>query len=248
MKWVKGKVISQKEWANGLFSLFVEASIPSFSAGQFIQIALDENPTLFRPYSLVNAPHEAQLEFYYSLLTEGALTPALTKLKKDEPIYLAPKAAGRFILSQVGPGEILWLFATGTGLGPFISMLKTDEPWKRFPHIVLIHSVRYLDELTHQPLIQAWQQDYAAQFHWIPIVTRERIDHVYSQRIPSLLQSGALESAAQLALSVNTSQVMLCGNPNMVEEVLTLLQERALQISRPHLAGQIHLENYWKAK
>ncbi|MBN9286385.1 MAG: hypothetical protein BGO43_12530 [Gammaproteobacteria bacterium 39-13] len=247
MKWVEGKICGQHEWAPGLYSLFVQASILPFEAGQFIQISLDA-PTykLFRPYSLVNAPDDPTLEFYYTLVKAGELTPFLPQLSIGDSIGIAERAHGRFVLSDVPEAKILWLIATGTGLGPFLSLLKTKEPWSRFEKIVLVHSVRYSNELTHQALIEMWQEQYPQQFLWVPLVTRENAVHAHRERVTTLLLSGNLEALTQLTLSALTSQVMLCGNPEMIDEVVALLLKRGLTINRIKQKGQITLENYWK--
>ncbi|MFI4938655.1 MAG: ferredoxin--NADP reductase [Candidatus Berkiellales bacterium] len=248
MKWVQAKVVSQKQWSSRLFSLFVEATIAPFIAGQFIQVAMDQNGP-FRPYSLVNAPFDPILEFYFTLLPPGVLTPQLSQLSMGSLLWVANHAAGKFTLHEIPAAKTLWLFATGSGLGPFLSMLKTAEPWQRFTNIVLVHSVRAANELSHQPLIKEWQAQHPTQFHWFPIVTQEASlinSHVLSERITTLLQSGKLERLAQLELNPTTSQVMLCGSPSMVADVCETLQKRNLVIHRPRQIGHITVENYWK--
>ena len=246
MKWIEGKVIGQNEWAPGLYSVFIEAPILPFVAGQFTQIKADATQNLFRPYSFLNSPSDPMLEFYFTLVNQGELTPQLAALSPNDKIWVAEKASGRFVLSEVPDAQILWLFATGTGLGVFLSLLKTNTPWDRFEHIVLVHSVRYTNELTHQLLIETWQEQYPEQFHWVPVVTRDQSPHVFHQRIPQLVQDGALEAATKLTLSIATSQVMLCGNPAMVSDVAQQLSQRDFQINHAKKKGHIHVENYWK--
>ncbi|MBI2792760.1 MAG: ferredoxin--NADP reductase [Gammaproteobacteria bacterium] len=247
MKWVEGKVVGQNEWSPGLYSLLVQAPILPFVAGQFTQIAVDQNDTkLFRPYSFLNAPHESNLEFYFTLVKNGQLTPLLANLSLGDKIWVAEKASGRFVLSEVPDAQILWLFATGTGLGVFLSLLKTNEPWLRFSHIVLVHSVRYSSELTHQLQIETWLEQYPKQFHWVPIVTRELSSSTLGMRLTDLLLTGRLEELTSLSLEMKSSQVMLCGNPSMVTETTALLQNRGLQLNKPKYPGHISVENYWK--
>lgn len=241
MKWINAKVIKQQQWAKGLHSIFVEAPIDPFIAGQFAQLAIEQN-TIFRPYSFVNAPQDSLLEFYYTHLPDGAFTSQLVKLEPGARIWVTQKGAGKLVLTDVPACEILWLFASGTGLGPFLSMLKTAEPWQRFKHIVLVHSVRYQDELTHATLIQSWQQQYPQQFHWYPVVTREG----NQKRITALLQSGQFEQEIGLICSTINSHVMLCGNPHMVHDLNEILKARGLLHHTPRHPGQMSLENYWK--
>lgn len=246
-KWTQGKVVTQKEWAPGLYSLFIEAPILPFVAGQFTQISVDESQKLFRPYSFANAPFEPILEFYYDLISGGKLSPFLAKLHPGDIAWVGTKAAGRFVLADVADAQTLWLFATGTGFGVFLSLLKTSEAWERFEHIVLVHSVRKVNSLTHYALIERWRQQYPGRFHWIPIVTREKVEGIFCDRMSVLLQTGKLEEMTQLPLTRITSQVMLCGNPVMVTDVSHLLEIRGLQMNRPHHPGHITVENYWKA-
>ncbi len=246
-KWVEGKVVRHKEWAQGLFSLYVKAAINPFLAGQFTQIGLPlNNKMIFRPYSFSNAPFEEELEFYYVYVPEGVLTPHLVALKEGSSLWVAEKASGRFLLDEVPGAQTLWLMATGTGLGVFLSFLKISQTWERFKNIVLVHSVRTANALSHSSLIADWQKRYPTQFHWLPIVTQEKGFDAPSKRINVLLESGELEQLMDLTLTANNSQVMLCGNPEMVKEMTALLSARGLQLHHAHQPGQIHIENYWK--
>lgn len=246
-KWVEGKIVEQKQWAPGLFSLFVQADIAPFIAGQFAQLSLTpDEPKLFRPYSFASAPHEPILEFYYDLIVGGALTPTLVEKKPGDPIWVGQKAAGRFILSEVPDASTLWMFATGTGFGVFLSLLKTAEPWQRFQQLILVHSVRKITSLSHPALIQVWQQRFPQRFHYVPVVTREPQAQIFSQRIPELLETGQLESHVKCDIAPSHSQIMLCGNPAMVAQVTQWLQGRGLQMNRPRQPGHITTENYWK--
>ena len=142
-KWVEGIVVSQRRWSDRLYSIQVDAPVEPFKAGQFGRLALEIGGEMVaRPYSFVNAPHERPLEFYYIRLDDGPLTSRLVTLASGDPIFLAPRASGFLTLSEVPPAEHLWLLSTGTALGPFLSILKTEEPWRRFSRVVLVHAVR----------------------------------------------------------------------------------------------------------
>ncbi|HRE32248.1 MAG TPA: ferredoxin--NADP reductase [Candidatus Berkiella sp.] len=240
-RFILGKVVAQKEWRLGLNSLFVDAAIEPFVAGQFTQLALDQDCYLFRPYSFVNPPSALTLEFYYSLVPGGSFSSRLMKLKPHDPIYIAKRPSGRFILSTVPDANVLWLFATGTGFGVFLSILQSQETWQRFQKIVLIHSVQNVVSLTHHQLIQNWQQQYSGRFYWVPVVTGES-----QSRITHLLASGQLEEMTGLSLSAQTSQTMLCGNPAMVHDLSELLKLRGLLVNHMRQPGHITIENYWK--
>src|SRR5579864_931064 len=149
-KWVEGTVVAQKRWTENLFSLKVNAEFGSFEAGQFAKLALEIGGEMVaRPYSFVNAPQERPFEFYYVALPEGPLTQRLCRLGSGDAIYLAPRPAGFLALSEVPAATDLWLISTGTGIGPFLSILKTEAPWQRFRHAVLVHAVRSAGELAY---------------------------------------------------------------------------------------------------
>ncbi len=150
-KWIEGTVVNQKRWTQNLFTLQVEADVAAFEAGQFAKLALAvEGEMVARPYSFVNAPKERPHEFYYVTLPDGPLTQRLQKMQAGDAIYLAPRPAGFLVLSEIPDAENLWLISTGTGVGPFLSILKTEAPWQRFRNVVLVHAVRYSEELTYR--------------------------------------------------------------------------------------------------
>lgn len=246
-RFVEGVVIDQKEWSKDLRSLLIEAPVEPFVAGQFTQLAVDESLHLFRPYSFANAPEQTTLEFYYSVLATGNLTPLLNRLVPGDRIFVAKRPSGRFTLSFVPEAKVLWLFATGTGLGVFLSMLRTQEPWQRFEKIVLVHSVQKASGLTHQDLLQNWQRQYPNQFYGISTVTGEvKASGFFSRRITALLGDGELERHLGLTLTAASSQTMLCGNPAMVHDLSALLMLRGLKMNHLREPGHITVENYWK--
>src|SRR5882762_2739670 len=157
-KWLEGTVVNQKRWTETLFSLQVEAEVAAFEAGQFAKLALAvEGEMVARPYSFVNAPNERPHEFYYVTLPDGPLTQRLSKLEAGDAIRLAPRPAGFLVLSEIPDGENLWLISTGTGVGPFLSILKSEAPWQRFRQVVLVHAVRHAEELTYRESISRLQ-------------------------------------------------------------------------------------------
>src|SRR4030065_2325529 len=135
-KFAEGKVVGKRRWAERLYSLQVEAGIAPFQAGQFIKLALDiDGEAVGRAYSLVNAPDETPLEFYFIEVPGGLLTRRLAMLEAGDAVWVAPQAAGFLTIAEVPEAKHLWLLSTHTGIAPFLSILKTAEPWQRFERI-----------------------------------------------------------------------------------------------------------------
>ena len=156
--WVEGRVTGRRQWTRNLISLQVSAPEVTFVAGQFGRLALPapeghNEPMIGRPYSFVNPPLVQPHEFYFIVVPEGPLTPRLAALAAGDPIWMAPRASGFFSIGELPEAEALWCLSTGTGIGPFLSMLRTDEAWTRFPRIVLVHGVRHPphSRLPHPP-------------------------------------------------------------------------------------------------
>ncbi len=245
--WTEGKLIAKKHWNDNLFSLHIHASVPLFEAGQFTKIALDiDDKRVGRPYSFVNAPHEQYLEFYVVTVPEGELSPKLLATKEGDTIWVQTRPVGFFVLSEVPQGKTLWMLASGTALGVFLSILKTVTPWERFENIVLCHAVRQAESLSHHELIEQFKKEHPTQFQFVPFVSREETPGAFSGRITTALENGSLEKHTGFTFSPEESQVMICGNPEMVKECMTLLQEKGLKKHTRKEAGHITIENYWK--
>ncbi len=244
--WNIGKVVEQKQWSKTLHSLYFESDIEPFEAGQFVKIALEIDGELVgRPYSLVNPPGIRPLEIFYIHVPNGLLTSRLVNLKPGDVIQVAPRAHGFLILDEVPMAKHLWLMATGTGIGPFLSMLMTDKPWLRYEKVVLVYAVRTLSELSYQERIMQILAKHAGQFKYIPFISRETSDFALSGRIPQAIADGRLEAQAGMKINAEDSQIMLCGNPQMVKDTSDTLIERGLKKHRRFVPGQITMENYW---
>ena len=249
-KWVQGTVVGIRHWTDRLFSLQVAAPEVTFVAGQFARLALPAPPgakeeMLGRPYSFANAPDTAPHEFYVITVPGGPLTPRLAALVPGDPVWLLARANGFFSIAEVPAADVLWCLATGTGLGPFLSILRTAEPWEKYARIVLVHAVRQADELTYRDTIGEIAATHAGAFTYIPVVSREAHPEALRGRIPELISDGRLEARAGIALSAENSQVMLCGNPAMVEDTQKVLVARGMRKHRRKEPGHITAETYW---
>ena len=240
MKWLEGRVIENRHWTDALFSLRVEAPRLAFEAGQFVRIALEER--LARPFSFVNPPADPVLEFYGIVVPEGPLSPRLNQLKKGDRLLVASNPAGFLVLSEVPDARTLWLVSTGTGIAPFLSLLRTADLWRRFRDVVLVHAVRHGRELVYQDMIHEICRSSA--LHYVTFVSRETVTGALAGRIPAAMRDGRLEAAAGLPLDQH-AHVMLCGNPDMLKDASSALAERGMRKHRRRVPGHVTVESFW---
>lgn len=245
--WVDGRVFQVQHWTDNLFSLQIEATVAPFVAGQFTKISLEVNGIrLQRAYSYVNAPQNPLLEFYLVLVPDGQLSESLYRLRAGDKLQVAKQASGFFVLSEIPDCDTLWMVATGTAIGPYLSILQESNGLDRFRQIVLIHAVRYARDLSYWPTMQKLQEQYAGRLKLQRIMSRETLQGALHGRIPKLISSGELEAAVDSQLSAARSHVMLCGNPQMIRETQQLLkEERGMEKHLRRQAGQVSTEHYW---
>lgn len=249
-KFTVEKVLSVHRWAHNLFSFTMTRPAHfKFTAGQFARIGLMVNGELVvRAYSVVSSPFDENLEFFSIVVPDGAFTSNLQHLEVDDELYLDKTAYGYLTLAryQLPLAHDLWLLATGTGLAPFLSMLQDFETWTKYQHIHLIYSVRSTAELAYVDRIQEIAESFGeghTGFKFVPIITRDP-NATLHDRLPVLIENGELEKVVGLSLNPATSHVMLCGNPQMVEDTKDALKERGLTMNRRG-EGNIAVENYW---
>lgn len=216
---------------------------PPFAPGQFFQLARSEGGvTVKRSYSAASAPG-APLEFFVSRVPGGALSPWLCSLEAGDEIDVDPHAHGFFTLDEIPPGETLWLLSTGTGLGPTISMLRSGLISQRFPRVVVAHGVRTRADLAYGDELSAFAA--RGELVYLPVVSREAPPPGgLGGRVTTALASGELERAAGMELD-DSSRLLLCGNPAMIEEASQLLKGRGLRKHRRREPGHFHFEKYW---
>jgi ferredoxin/flavodoxin---NADP+ reductase len=246
LQWKNATVVEKKIWAPGLFTLRLNApDVLPFEPGQFLQLGKQvDGHHVNRPYS-VASPHAQELEFYIVLVEDGKLTPVLWKAEPGDSIDISDKAAGSFTLSKAPAGKHLWLISTGTGLAPYIAMLRTQTPWQRFEKIVVVHGVRYMTDLSYVDELKAFETAYPGRFTYLPVVSRESHPHGLSGRITHCLEQGSLEEKAGERLCPEHSVILLCGNPAMLDELEALLAIRNIQRHKRSQPGQIVVERYW---
>lgn len=210
------------------------------------------NEDIFRAYSIVSSPFDEVLEFFSIVIPDGAFTSQLQHLEVGDELLLNTMPFGFLTLAryQKPLPKDLWLLATGTGLAPFLSMLQDLQTWKDYEHIILAYSARSIEELAYIDKIESLQEDFGslvdnpAKLIFIPIVTREPVEGALTERLPKLLLDGTLQARAGIALDIDSTHVMLCGNPDMVEDTKEALKTLGLVMNRRG-EGNIAVENYW---
>ena len=241
-----GTVEENRRWTEHLYSIKMHGAFGDFEPGQFARIGLhivDEN--ILRPYSFVNAKHEPLYEFYYTVVPEGPLSTRLPELKKGDSVLFVPKPNGYMVLSEIQDAAQLWMLSTGTAVGPFISILKSSEVWQRFDKLVLVHAVRTIEELSYGEEIRELVMQSRGRLQFVPFVSREDADFALRGRIPAAIESGILQEKTELQISPTDSQVMICGNPQMVKDTFAVLESLGLERNRRRKPGHVTMENYW---
>jgi ferredoxin/flavodoxin---NADP+ reductase len=243
--WLEGKVVEYRAWTEALFSLRVAAPALRFEAGQFVRIGLDvDGERIARPFSFVNAPDDPLLEFYGVIVPDGPLSPRLAQLRPGDALHVADNPSGFLVLSEIPAAEDLWLLSTGTGIAPFLSILRTDAPWARFRRVVLVHAVRRKNELAYAELIDEIRQAHPERLSYVRFVSREPATDVLEGRIPAALRDGRL-AAAGGSFTPERSQFLLCGNPDMLKDTAAALIEQGFRKNRRRTPGHITVESFW---
>lgn len=239
-------------WSPGMCSLRITRPQDfHFQPGHYVRLGLPlpdagaPDATIWRPYSVVSATTDTELEFLITLVPEGALTSQFARSAVGQPLALESAALGLFVVSQLSQGEQLWMLATGAGLGPYVALLRTPGALKRFSQTVLVHSVRHVAELAYANELKALAAASSGRLCYLPIVTREANATPLQGRIPALLEAGRLQAETGVALAPETSRVMVCGNPEFTADMRRLLTARGFEPCRRGLVGSMLFENYW---
>ena len=243
-----------RTWTDSLFSFRTTRDRGyRFVPGQFARIGVVDEASgekIWRAYSIASASYDEHLEFFSVVVPNGAFTSRLSRLKEGDPILVERKSYGFLTTERFEQGRDLWMLATGTGLAPFLSILHEFATWEQYENLVLVQSVRTQAELAYEDLIGGFEKsEYYAEFahklSYARIVTREEVPGAYSDRVTRLLANGVLETNLGVRLDRERSRIMLCGNPEMVEDSRKLLTGRGLRLSRRGEPGHLAVENYW---
>jgi ferredoxin--NADP+ reductase len=249
-------VLDVHHWTDTLFS-FKTTRDPGFRYlnGQFTMIGLEvSGRPLLRAYSLVSANYEENLEFFSIKVPNGPLTSRLQNLKVGDQILVGRKPTGTLILDNLLPGKNLYMLSTGTGLAPFLSLIKDPEVYERFDKVILTHTCRKVDELAYAEIIT---QDLPAnaffgdavreKLIYYPSVTRDEF-HTKG-RITELIQSGQLFRDLGLQeFDPENDRLMLCGSPDMLKDCSAMLEARGFQEGNHSEPGHYVIEKAFVEK
>jgi ferredoxin/flavodoxin---NADP+ reductase len=248
-----------------VFRVQSDATLFDFKPGQFAVLGLlgsesrvpeaaSEETTpppdklIRRAYSIASSSVERRyLEFYLALVTSGQLTPRLFALRPGSRLFLGPKASGVFTLDRVPPDKAIVLIATGTGLAPYISMMRTmlvNETQRRF---VVLHGARFGWDLGYRGELESLAR-LRPNLTYIPSITRPEQDpsfHGHMGRVQALLEQGVIEKESGITLEPSQADVFLCGNPDMIKAVKGMLEGRGFNTGESGKPGNIHVEEYW---
>lgn len=223
-----------------------------FIPGQFARLGVGgaDGAIIWRAYSIVSASYDEHLEFFSIVVPGGAFTTRLAQLREGDEIFVEKMNYGFLTTDRFEGGRDLWMLSTGTGVAPFVSILHEPGTWEQYDRIVLVHSVRQAAELAYGETVEGFRQheyfgELAHKLVYVPVVTREAHDGALAQRIPELLENGALEVHTGVRLDREASRVMVCGNPEMVEETRAWFIGRGFELSRRSRPGHLALENLW---
>jgi ferredoxin--NADP+ reductase len=232
-------VLSVHHWNDSYFSLTTtrDAGL-RFRNGQFVMLGLMIGGRLVRrAYSIASANWDESLEFFSIKVPDGVFTTALATVQPGDPIHVSRKPVGTLVLDDLRPGRRLWLLSTGTGLAPFLAVLRDPETWERFEQVYLVHGVRRVADLAYRELLEQTlpAHEYLGpllrgRLHYVPVVSREPFPR--SGRITGLMADGTLEASIPTApLDPAQDRLMLCGGPGMLADLRALLDARGFVAS-----------------
>ena len=243
-------VLSVRHWNDSLFSFTTTRNRGlRFKNGHFVMIGLEvEGRPLLRAYSVVSPNYEEHLEFYSIKVPDGPLTSRLQHLKPGDEVLVGTKPTGTLVMSTLRPGKRLYLLGTGTGLAPFMSIIRDPETYEVYDRVVLAHGARTVDELGYSDYIQNElpQHEYLGEqvrekLRYYPTVTREAFTN--QGRLTELLRTGKMCRDLGLPdLHPEHDRVMLCGNPSMLDELVIELEARGFVEGATHEPGDYTIE------
>lgn len=253
-KYTIEKITYVKQWTDHLFSFKITRDAGfKFIPGQFARLGVkkEDDEFVWRPYSIVSADYDEELEFYSIVVPDGEFTQRIKDIKIGDEIYIDKTNYGLLTTDRFENGKDLWFLSTGTGLAPFISILYDFSIWEQYDKVILVHCAREAEELTYQETINDFfNHEYYGdlvkdKLQYIKILTRDNNGGDLYGRITALIENGELEKFAKVPLTIENSRIMICGNPQMVDDTRKLLATKGLTVSKRSKPGNMAVENYW---
>ncbi len=255
-KFHEERVLSVHHWTDRLFS-FTTTRDPAlrFSNGHFTMIGIEvEGKPLLRAYSIVSANYEEHLEFLSIKVPDGPLTSRLQHIQVGDTLIVGKKPTGTLLIDYLLPAKRLYLMSTGTGLAPFLSVIRDPDTYEKFQEVILIHGVRQVNELAyHDYLTQELPQHeflgelVSKQLKYYPTVTREAFKN--QGRINDLIESGKLFTDLGVPpLNPLEDRVMLCGSPEMLASLKEILEKRDFEEGNTTTPGDFVIERAFVEK
>ena len=223
MPYHEQQVTSIRKWSEKTFSFTTTRPENfQFENGEFVTIGIKRDKRLIaRAYSIVSTNKENHLEFLSIHVPDGPLTSQLVNIQQGDSVWINDKSTGSLTVKYVQPGRTLYMLATGTGLAPFVCLIKSPEIYQHFEKLVLVHTVRTERELAYKKEIEAMAND---RLFYVPTVTREPFDT--NERCTDLFTSGKLFEKINLPpADPEFDRIMLCGNPAMLKQMVKFLDE-----------------------
>ena len=244
------RVLSVHHWTDRLFS-FTTTRDPTlrFSNGHFTMIGLRVNgKPLLRAYSIVSANYEEHLEFLSIKVPDGPLTSRLQHIQVGDTVIVGKKPTGTLVVDYLLPGKRLYMFGTGTGLAPFMSIVRDPETYERFEQVILVHGVRQVDELAYHDMLVETLPNHeflgelvTSKLRYYPTVTRQSYRNM--GRVTELIESGKLFTDLGVPpLDPAHDRVMICGSPAMLRDLKHLLEQRHFKEGNTSTPGDFVIE------
>ncbi len=254
---IRETVLDVRHWTEDYFSFTTSRDDGfRFDNGQFVMIGLEvDGRPLLRAYSIASANWEEQLEFFSIKVPNGPLTSRLQHIRAGDEILLSRKPTGTLLISDLSPGRNLYLLATGTGLAPFLAIVKDPETYERFDKVVLTHGVRHVKDLAYADYIRRELPNHeflgeqiARQLAYYPAVSRE--DFAHHGRLTTLLESGDMARDLGLPpIDPANDRFMICGSPSMLADFRRILDARRFSAApKIGVAGQYVFERAFVEK
>ncbi|MGL5447611.1 MAG: ferredoxin--NADP reductase [Rhabdaerophilum sp.] len=249
-------VTAVHHWTDTLFSFrTTRNSAFRFRNGQFVMVGLEQdNKPLLRAYSVASANYEEQLEFFSIKVASGPLTSRLQHIEPGQSILIGQKATGTLVLDHLLPGRSLYLIGTGTGLAPFLSIIRDPETYERYERVVLLHGVRQVAELAYSEQIQREFPDHELvgeqirkQLLYYPTVTREPFRN--RGRITTLTERGQLFRDLRLPeWQAEQDRIMICGSPALLSDMVQQIEARGFAEGNSARPGSYVIERAFVEK